>query len=116
MIDRLVTATLRETSMGMRGLWATPRKDAPPFTVTSEALAIYRRMRRHEREQGGPGDDLWWRMNAELARCLQLFEGMTVYEDPAWGYERPMQSAIDRFFELERAARPKRKYRYKWER
>src|SRR5262245_39659875 len=110
--DRLITSVFpRRNTVGLRGLWATPRKEGPPFVVTRQALKIYKRMRAHEREQGGPGDDEWWAMNRELARCFGLFEGMVVFEDPQWGHHRPMQSAIDRFFELERAARPKRKFR-----
>jgi hypothetical protein len=87
-----------------------------PQPITPQAIAIYRRMRAHERKHGC--DDEWLAMNRDLAACFGLYEGMVVYEDPAWESDRPMQSAIDMFHELERASRkqPKRKHRYKWER
>src|SRR5262245_26737231 len=93
-----------------------PPGEFTPKPISPSAIRVYRRMRRHEREQGGPGGDEWWAMNRELARCLGLFEGMTVYEDPEWRDPRSSRSALDRFFVLERAARPRRKYKYKWQR
>jgi hypothetical protein len=73
-------------------------------------------MRKIDRAEG-PGGDEWWQMNAALNRELHLMS-FPVYECPDWERNyRPLQSAIDRFHELERAARkvPKRKHRYRWE-
>src|SRR5262245_11656172 len=116
--------------MGLRGPHAAPKhlesngaapsSQPKPIAITPKAIAIYKMMRRHERQQGGPGDDEWWAMNAELARCLGVAEGMVVAEDPAWGYSRPMQSALDRFHQLEDTLRKQPKdghrYKFKWER
>ena len=88
-------------------------------TITPEALAVYRKMRFRDHRYG-PGGPEWWDLNARLADCCGLFAGMAVYEDPAWEPDpRRQQSAIDRFHQLERAAKaagkePKRR-RYKWE-
>jgi hypothetical protein len=59
----------------------------------------------------------WWKLHRKLAHSLNLFEGMLVYEDPAWQSHRPRQSAIDMFFQLERAAKRTKepRFRYKWE-
>jgi hypothetical protein len=47
-------------------------------------------------------------------------EGLVVAQDPAWGYSRPMQSALDRFHQLEDTLRKQPKdghrYKFKWER
>src|SRR5262245_3247199 len=114
--------------MGLRGLHARSgtsgyvEKTLRP--ISRQAIEIYRRMRAHEHKHGGPGgdDDIgreWWSMNAALAREFGLYEGMVVYEDPAWEYPRAFQTDIDMFHRLERAARkqPKKKngYRYKWQ-
>ena len=107
--------------MGLRGAHAntgSPGHHPEPTVITPEAVAIYRRMRRHERANGGPGADGWWALNAQLAACLDLYPGMVCYEDPAWQYARAFQSDIDRFHRLEHAARrpgKKRGYRFKWE-
>jgi hypothetical protein len=90
--------------MGMRGPNAVaPRKEPAPVIITPEALVIYRRMRRLEREQGGPDGDGWWAMNRSLARALDLFEGLAVYEDPAWQDPRSPQFGLDLFHQLERS-------------
>jgi plasmid replication initiation protein len=110
--------------MGLRGPWANPWvnqrqiiDDPQSTSITPEAIAIYRKMRRHERQQDGPGDEEWWRMNARLADCFGLYGGMVVYEDPAWEYPRCDQSDVDRFFALERAAKKQKPRKaYKWER
>src|SRR5262245_32815301 len=99
--------------MGLRGLHAPSRKgnyvEKTQRPITRQALEIYRRMRAHEHKHGGPcGDDdigrEWWSMNAALAREFGLYEGMVVYEDPSWEYERAFQTDIDMFWRLERAA------------
>jgi hypothetical protein len=107
--------------MGMRGRLANPQfkhwrppGELTPKPISPEAIRIYKRMRRHEREHG-PDSDEWWEMNRQLADCLGLFGGMTVYEDPTWDSSRPMQPAIDRFHLLERKAAKKPKFKYKWE-
>jgi hypothetical protein len=108
--------------MGLRGAHAntgSPRQNPEPTPITPEAVRIYRKMRAHERANDGPGADGWWALNAELANCLGLYPGMVVYEDPVWQYARAFQSDIDRFHQLEQAARrtpKKRAYRFKWER
>jgi hypothetical protein len=73
-------------------------------------------MRRYEREHG-PGGEVWWAMNRELADSFGLFGGMTVYEDPTWESSRPIQSALQRFHELERASKAAKepKFKYKWQ-
>jgi len=95
-----------------------PLYKQPP---SAKAVSIYKQMRELERENYGPSldaDSEWWQLNQELARCFGLYEGMVVYEDPEWDSERPMKTSIDMFYKLERASRekPKRQYRYKWER
>jgi hypothetical protein len=107
--------------MGLRGAHAntgSPRQHAEPTPITPQAIAVFRKMRAHERANGGPGADGWWELNAQLANCLDLYPGMVVYEDPAWEYERAFPADIDRFHQLEHAARrrPKNGYRFKWER
>jgi hypothetical protein len=125
----------------MRGRHANPQfrhwrsPDEPALTTISpEAISIYRKMRRLEWRCECPGEEEfehlsdwmahqcancaeWWRLNAKLARCFKLFEGMVVYEDPAWKSTKFQQSAVDRFFALERAAKrtKARKFKYKWE-
>jgi hypothetical protein len=108
--------------MGMRGRHAVsqfnrwrPPGELMPKPVSRQAIQIYKRMRQHEREHG-PDNDEWWEMNRQLANCLGLFEGMIVYENPAWGSIKFQQTAVDRFFVLERKAVKKPKYRYKWQR
>jgi hypothetical protein len=105
--------------MGMRGRHANPQfkhwrppGELTPKPVSPEALRIYKRMRRHEREHGAGGDK-WWDMNRKLADCLGLFGGMVVYEDPEWESSRPMQSAIDRFHVLERKTKKGQKFKFK---
>jgi hypothetical protein len=109
--------------MGLRGLHSKPvssnRRAIDDLIITPQALLIYRKMRRHERQQGGPGGDEWWAMNAKLAECFGLFAGMVVYEDPDWESDRPLPSALVRFDVLEAAAskaKKERRYKYKWER
>jgi hypothetical protein len=117
--------------MGLRGRHAVPlanREQYPhELVITDAALRVYRRMRRLELRCECPDDgDLetmcaacteWWELQRQLARSLNLFEGMVVYEDPAWQSYRPFQCAIDRFHLLERAAKRTKepRFRYKWE-
>jgi hypothetical protein len=107
--------------MGMRGRHANPQfkhwrppGEVIPKPISPEAIRIFKRMRQHEREFG-PWGDRWWQWNRELAGCLGLFEGMAVYEDPAWGSTKFQQTAVDRFFLLERKAAKKPKFKYKWQ-
>jgi hypothetical protein len=108
--------------MGMRGRHANlqfshwrPPGEVMPKPVSREAIRIYKCMRQYEREHGPWGDE-WWEMNRKLADCLGLFGGMVVYEDPAWGSTKFQQTAVDRFFVLERKAVKKPRFRYKWQR
>jgi hypothetical protein len=131
----LVEPSLGGRHMGMRGRHANPRfkhwrsPDEPALTTISpEAISIYRRMRRLEWRCECPDDgDLetmcvactkWWELQRQLARCLGLFEGLLVFEDPSWNSFRPSQCAIDRFHELERASKSgrKQKFQFKWQR
>jgi hypothetical protein len=77
-------------------------------------------MRQLERENYGPcydSDSEWWQLNQELAREFGKYEGMVVYEDPAWESDRPFKEDIAMFYRLEDAARkkPKNGHRYKWQ-
>jgi hypothetical protein len=108
--------------MGMRGRHAVsqfnrwrPPGEVTPKPISPAAIQIFKRMRQHEREFG-PWGDRWWQWNCELAGCLGLFEGMVVYEDPAWGSTKFQQTAVDRFFVLERKAARKPRFKYKWQR
>jgi hypothetical protein len=108
---------LRGPNVNTRPIRARPIDDRESINITPQAIAIYRRMRRYER-QHGPGGKEWWAMNAKLADCFGLFGGMVVYEDPAWEYNRPFPSDLARFDLLEAASKAKgkpKKFRYKWE-
>jgi hypothetical protein len=110
--------------MGLRGLWARPHKDPPPFTITAESIRLYRFMRQLERNCNCPADEEcehwieWWETNRKLAESLGLLTWELSFADPAWEWPRTRQSEIDRFHLLEAAASKakKHKYRYKWER
>jgi hypothetical protein len=96
--------------------------------ITDAALRIYRRMRRLEPlcecvplEQSPELCDACaesWRLNGKLCGFFGLPAWQFAFWNPRWETHRPMQSAIDRFHLLERAASKaakKPKFKYKWE-
>jgi hypothetical protein len=123
--------------MGLRG----PRNNAQgntgqsptEYPITPRATQIFRKMRRLETCCECPDDltetpdwterlcaacNQWWKLNGELNTELHT-GSFPVYENPAWQTDdRPKQSAIDRFYALERASQAgkPRRFKYKWER
>jgi hypothetical protein len=92
--------------MGMRGLWATPQKEPPPFRITAQSIALFRFMRQLERSCHCPDQECqhwneWWETNRKLAESLGLFAGELVFADPEWQWPRTRQIEIDRFRALE---------------
>jgi hypothetical protein len=122
--------------MGLRGPRANVKAIRQPSTdelvISDAALAIYRRMRRLE-HQCTCSDEIktdlsaeWcpvcaecWRLNGKLCGFFGLPAWQFAYWNPRWETHRPMQSAIQRFHQLERAAskaNKKPKFKYKWQR
>jgi hypothetical protein len=129
-----------EAATGLRGPHAnvrlTRQRPADDLVITDAAVRLYKRLRALEmRCECPPDEELlkfsdWderqcencktcWRLNLELGACFGLPAWEIVYEDPTWKSSRPMQSAIDRFHLLERAASKskakKHRYEYKWQ-
>ena len=127
--------------MGLRGAHANARSkhQQPPDepVITPQAVALFRRMRRLEMHcECLPDEELlkfddWeerqcencrecWILNGKLCECFGVPAWEFAYWNPRWETHRPMQSAIDRFHLLERAAASKAKkepkFRYKWQR
>ena len=120
--------------MGLRGLHARPLSTQPQpaaeLVITDEALRLYKRISRLERQCTCTNEikaDLsaeWcaacaecWRLNGKLCGLFGLPAWQFAYWNPRWETRRPMQPAIDRFHLLERAASKakKRRYEYKWQ-
>src|SRR5262245_1385547 len=115
--------------MGLRGPHANvrPNQQQPTdeLVISDEALRIYRRMRRLERQCTCPSDEecehweKWWAQNQRLAAMLGLACWEYAFVNPQWGWPRTRQSEVDRFWQFEKAAARKAgkpKYKYKWER
>jgi hypothetical protein len=123
----------QEVKLGLRGahaVKATRRPSTDELVITDDALRIYRRMRRLDRQctcpscsvaDVCPACERWWILNGRLNAVLGVGgPWIPSYEAPDDECERayvPKQSGRDRFFKLEAAASraKKRRYEYKWQ-
>jgi hypothetical protein len=124
-----------EAATGLRGphaVKATHRSSPDELVITDDALRIYRKMRKLDRQcqcpscscdPVCPACDAWWQLNGDLNAALGVGgPWIPSYEAPDSECERdykPRQSGIDRFRLLERAAskgKKELKFKYKWQR